>query len=247
MLRLAISTELLKLKRSKMWIIMLCIPFICILLGLLNFQFNREVLAGAGKNEWIQAWTQIGMLYSMFLFPILIGVYSSLVCRYEDSGNNWNKILSLPISITNIYLSKLIVISLLSLVTQIFLVILYIISGNFLDFSHPFPMVLLKWVFYAWIGTISIASLQLWLSTSLKSFVVPIGIGVAFTFLGIIFYLMGIGYIWPFSYSALAMDPIKLHGIQGFKNTFFFFIMNIFYTTVFLFIGIRRMTRKDIK
>lgn len=247
MIRLVVSTELLKLKRSKIWIIMICIPLSCILLGLLNFQLNREVLAGYGKNEWIQAWTQIGMLYSMFLFPILIGIYSSLVCRSEYLGNNWNKMLSLPVPVKNIYLSKLIVISIFTLVTQVFLLIFYLISGQFLGFSHHFPLVLFKWGFYAWIGSISIASFQLLLSTSLKSFSIPVGIGVAFTFLGILFYLLGIGYIWPLAYPALAMDPIRLQGIQGFGSTFFFVLMNIFYIFLFSFIGIHRMKRKDLK
>lgn len=247
MLKMAISTELLKLKRSRIWIVMLCIPLVCIVLGLLNFSLNREVLVDFGDNEWIQAWTQIGMLYSMFLLPILISIYSSLICRNEHVANNWNKLLTMPIPIANIHIAKLIVIAMLSLATQVFLLALYIILGNALGFSHAFPIVIVKWIFQAWIGTVSIAALQLLLSTSFKSFSIPVGIGVAFTFLGIPFYLLDLGYIWAFAYPSVAMDPINLIGIQGLGNTFLFYFLNILYISLFSFIGIRRMKTRDVK
>jgi lantibiotic transport system permease protein len=245
-IRFVLASELLKLKKSKLWLIMMCIPLICIVLGLLNFQANKEVLVHHGENEWIKAWTQVGMLYSMFLLPILIGIYSSLICRSEFAGNNWNKLLSMPISIKNIYISKLIMIAFLSFITQIFLLAAYTLIGKLMGLPGFIPFTIIKWVFHGWIGTIAIASLQLLLSTSMKSFSVPVGVGVGFTFLGILLYLLKIGYIWPLSYPAIAMDPINLKGLDNGFHLFLFYLASTFYICTFSFIGIWRMEKRDV-
>ncbi|PGD49132.1 permease, partial [Bacillus toyonensis] len=75
---------------------------------------------------------------------------------------------------------------------------------------------LLNWSFNGWIGTFSIAALQLFLSSSIKSFAVPVGMSFGFTCIGMIFHYLNIGYIWPFAQPGLAMDPIHLEGLQTF-------------------------------
>ncbi|PGD58533.1 permease, partial [Bacillus toyonensis] len=72
MLLSSFRCELLKLKRSKIWIVMTFIPLICIVLGLINFQVNYDVLMKVSTNEWEKAWTQVGLIYGLFLFPVVV-------------------------------------------------------------------------------------------------------------------------------------------------------------------------------
>ncbi|SFA57532.1 Response regulator receiver domain-containing protein [Parageobacillus thermantarcticus] len=53
--------------------------------------------------------------------------------------------------------------------TQIFLLAAYALIGKLMGLPGLIPFTIIKWVFHGWIGTIAIASLQLLLSTSMKS------------------------------------------------------------------------------
>ncbi|MGE7916437.1 ABC transporter permease [Lysinibacillus xylanilyticus] len=239
--------ELLKLKRSKIWIVMTLLPLFCITLGLINFRVNYDVLMDSSTNEWEQAWTQVGLIYGLFLFPVIVSIYCAFVCRFEHSEGNWKKIISLPIPFRNVYLAKLLVIFLLTFLTQIFFLFAYIVIGKLLGITSPIPWFsLLNWSFNGWIGTFSIAALQLSLSSSIKSFAVPVGMSFGFTCIGMIFHYLNIPYIWPFAQPGFAMDPIHLEGLQTFLQFSGFYMLSFLFVMIFTFIGVRRFTIKDI-
>lgn len=247
MLKTTISIEFLKLKRSKLWIIMFCIPLICIFLGLLNFLANHDVLVSESQNEWIQAWTQVGMLYAMLLLPILICVYCALICRQERQANNWQKLCSLPVSFKHIYWAKFITVSILSFFTQMFFMVAFLIIGKAAGLQSSIPWgTMLNWVYTGWIGTLSVASIQLLFSSAIKSFALPIGIGVGLTFAGIVFYMFNLGFLWPLSHPAVAMDPIHLQGLDTALSFILFHAIALLFIFLFSSLGIRRFTKKDI-
>ena len=247
MLLSSFRCELLKLKRSKIWIVMTFIPLICIALGLINFLVNYDVLMTVSTNEWEKAWTQVGLIYGLFLFPVVVSIYCAFVCRFEHSEGNWKKIISLPIPFRYVYMAKLLVIFMLTLLTQVFFLIAYIVIGKLLGITSPIPWIsLLNWSFNGWIGTFSIAALQLFLSSSIKSFAVPVGMSFGFTCIGMIFHYLNIGYIWPFAQPGLAMDPIHLEGLQTFFQLSSFYVLSCLFVIIFTFVGVRRFTIKDI-
>ncbi|PER22609.1 MULTISPECIES: ABC transporter permease [Bacillus cereus group] len=247
MLKTTISIEFLKLKRSRLWIIAFFIPLICIFLGLLNFSANHDALVSESQNEWIQAWTQVGMLYAMLLYPILISVYCALICRQERQSNNWQKLCSLPVPFQQIYWAKFFTISILSFFTQMFFMISFLFIGKLAGIQSSIPWeTILNWVYTGWIGSLSVASIQLLLSSIIKSFALPIGIGVGLTFAGIVFYMFNLGLLWPMSHPAVAMDPIRLQGLDNAFLFIIFHIISLLFILMTSYLGIRWFTQKDI-
>ncbi|MFJ8530849.1 ABC transporter permease [Bacillus sp. NPDC094106] len=247
MLQNTLRSELLKLKRSKIWIVMIVIPLICIALGLLNFFANYNVLMEVSNNEWTKAWTQVGLIYGLFLLPILVSVYCAFVCRFEHIEGNWKKLASLPVPFRYVYIAKLVVVMLLTLCTQLFFLFMYILIGKLTGITSEIPWrTLLNWSFNGWIGTLSITALQLLIASSIKSFAVPVGIGVGFTFAGMIFQYLNIGFIWPFAQPGVAMDPICLEGLHTVFQFSSFYVTIGLFVIIFSWIGIRRFTARDI-
>ncbi len=54
-------------------------------------------------------------------------------------NHNWNNVMTLPVNLKNIFLSKLTVVSMLTAITQVFFVVFYIVAGNMFGFSGNIP------------------------------------------------------------------------------------------------------------
>lgn len=57
-----ISAEWLKLRRSRIALVLAVLPVISLLIGCANYYFNPDVL----KNGWYSLWTQVSLFYSEF-------------------------------------------------------------------------------------------------------------------------------------------------------------------------------------
>ncbi|HBG5344626.1 TPA: ABC transporter permease [Clostridioides difficile] len=207
MLRKSVLGEILKLKHSFIWYILLALPLISVLIGTGNFYLNQSIL----KKEWYSLWTQVSLFYGEFFFPILIAIFCAYVCRLEHMNHNWNNVMTLPINLKNVFLSKLIIISILTAITQIVFVIFYIVAGNMLGFSQSVPNELTGWIVKGWIISISIASIQLYLSIKIRSFATPIGISLCLSLfgMGLLVAQPSIGIFFPYSMLGSAMGIIK--------------------------------------
>ncbi|MEH7490555.1 ABC transporter permease, partial [Priestia megaterium] len=177
--------EWFKLKRQKVWILLMVVPFISVILGLASFLGNYEVLMDKkGDNAWLESWTQITLFYGMLLLPISSGIYAAMVCRTDHLNGGWKLQFSLPISKSTIYLSKLTIILLLILLMQLFLVLFYLIGGTIIHIDNPVPVTfILSAILLSWLGTFSLSAIQLWLSFKIKSFGIPLGINIFLSFL----------------------------------------------------------------
>lgn len=63
MLRKSVLGEILKLKNSFIWYVLLALPLISVLIGSGNFYLNQGIL----KKEWYSLWTQVSLFYGNFL------------------------------------------------------------------------------------------------------------------------------------------------------------------------------------
>lgn len=136
-------------------------------------------------------------LTGLFL-PISLGLIATTLFFEEHKNNTWKEILTIPLSKTQIYISKVIVIIILSvslcLFTFVFCVIGGAITGNFPDFnSHT----ILQAVTLFLTGGILIPVAMLpivFLSIVSKSYVLPIGATLLYLFPAVLApnYLMGV-------------------------------------------------------
>lgn len=237
----SILAEWLKLRHSRIWLILGILPILSILIGSANYYFNQAVLT----KEWYSLWTQVSLFYGEFFFPVLIAIFCAFVCRLEHLNRNWNAVMTTPISTFNIFIAKLITVSFFMLFVQLFFLFLYFCAGKFLGITSPFPNETIGWIIRGWLASISLSSIQLLLSLRIRSFAIPIGITICCVFAGLGFYVMKLGMFFPFSLLTIGMGVISQEGLTASQSTLFL-VMNCLFITIFSMAAIRRLQKTDV-
>ena len=115
-----INADRKKLKRAPLWLAFIFMPIIPALLGTLNYSANLEIL----ENGWYSLWTQNTLFTCYFFLPIMLGIYCSYLISIERANHNWNKVLSMPVPVWQIFLSKLIISSFMLIISEIWIGVL---------------------------------------------------------------------------------------------------------------------------
>lgn len=241
MLLKLLRAERIKLKRSPVWIAFLIMPVIPAILGTLNYMGNLELL----KSEWYSLWTQHSLFTCYFFLPIMLGIYCAYIMRLENSNHNWNKVLTMPVKRSSVFLAKLISASFMILISEIWIGALFIISGTVVGLTAPPYADIITWCLLGTLGGIVMVSIQLILSIYIKSFALPIAIAFGGGLSGLLFLAKNLGHIWPYSLMAYGMNsnaPQKI--IESGYSTFI--IICIIYIAVFTIIGSVMISKRDI-
>ena len=196
-----IYADRIKLKRSPIWLAFLFMPIVPALLGTLNYRANISIL----KNGWYSLWTQHTLFTCYFFLPIMLGIYCSYLMRLENSNHNWNKLLTMPIKPWQVFVSKLVTASLMLVLSELWIGLLFIVSGKIAGISEPIPKDLILWLACGTLGGMVMASVQLMLSAILKSFALPVGIALAGGISGLVALAKGFGHIYPYALMAYGM------------------------------------------
>lgn len=154
-------------------------------------------------------------------------------------------IMTSPISVANVFLAKLIIVSILILFAQCLFIGIYWLIGTLFSLPGPFPLETIEWTLRGWYASISISSLQLGLSLRIRSFATPIGISLCGVFIGLGMYIGKFGMLFPFSLLNIGMSVMnqdKLTNMQG----FLFWMINMAFIIIFASRSIRRLKNRDI-
>ncbi|SDE43745.1 hypothetical protein SAMN02799630_03359 [Paenibacillus sp. UNCCL117] len=237
----SISAEWLKLRHSRIGLVLAVLPILSWLIGCANYYFNQDVL----QNGWHSLWTQVSLFYGEFFLPILIAICCSYVCRLEQQNRNWNMILASPVTVGCIFLAKMIVVSILMLAVQALFMGLYLLAGTFFSIQEPFPIETLGWAFRGWYASLSISALQLGLSLRFRSFATPIGISLCAVFTGLGMYLAKLGLFFPFSLLTIGMSVLSQDKLTAVQSNLFW-VMNMVFIITFVSMSIHRLKTKDV-
>lgn len=237
-----IKTERLKLKRSPLWLAFLFMPVIPALLGTLNYMANIEIL----QSEWFSLWTQHTLFTCYFFLPIMIGIYSSYMMRQEENNRNWNKVLSMPVSRNLVFIAKLVQVFSMILFSEIWICILFVISGKVIGLTSAIPWVkLMIWCLFGTLGGTVIAAIQLMISLFIKSFALPVGIALGGGLSGLVFLAKHLGHIWPYSLMAYGMNSNAPQELIE-SGYVWFVVICIVYIVLFMTISSMILSRRDI-
>ena len=121
----------------------LLLPILPAFLGTFNYLQNIEIL----ESEWYSLWTQHTLFMCYFFLPAMIAVYASYLFHLEHQQHNWNALLSSPMPRVNFYLAKLLVCVALVVITQLWIAILFVISGLLIGLPFPLPFEFVWWIF----------------------------------------------------------------------------------------------------
>ncbi|MCH1984404.1 ABC transporter permease [Ruminococcus sp. OA3] len=237
-----IKAENLKIKHSCIWLACFLIPCIPAVMGVFNYLQNLELL----KSGWYSLWSQLSLFYASFFYAPLIGLYCSYLWRLEHLNNNWNVLMTAPVPVSCTFLSKLTVILKTTLITQMWLCILFFLCGKFCGLPGFIPPEIILWLLRGTLAGIAIGALQLLLSMLIRSFSLPIGIALVGSFLGLLINNMGKGIYWPYSLMLIGMNSNK--NIDTLAGGVWLFILSILIYSLFsIGTGIQILKRCDIK
>lgn len=228
-----IQTERIKLKRSPVWLAFFALPIISAFFGTFNYLNNLELL----KSEWYSLWSQHSLFLCYFFMPALIGTYCSYLWRLEHTRHNWNSFLTAPVPIFALYLGKLVQAAIMIVLSNIWIFLLFYLCGRLSGIHSAFPAAALEWFVCGVIGGIVICCLQLLLSLVIRSFAVPIGIGLVGGIGGLLATSKGWGLNYPYSLYSMGMRANKpqmeldliTFGIHSMGYIIIFIALSVFY------------------
>lgn len=242
MLRLCVKAENKKLRHSVIWAACILIPIIPAIMGTFNYQQNLGILT----EKWYSLWSQLSLFYASFFYAPLIALYCSYLWRLEHLNHNWNVLMTAPVSIPNIFFSKLAVIFKVTLITQIWLAVLFLLCGKLIGLPGWVPSQILVWILRGTLAAMAIGALQLLLSMCIRSFSVPIGIALAGGVAGLVISNKGLGLYWPYALMLMGMNSNKNEDTLAGHSLSFFLSVLLFFLA-FSGISILLLKKRDVK
>lgn len=157
--------EVYKFFKSKVWIALFIGPLFCWSIG--------NYYAGMPGRElsWIGIYSRMIGVYALYLLPLLTGIITAFICRYEHDKNMWKQYLSAPVGHWHVYMMKFLTsFSAIGITQILILASIYIIQiMHTLPEQVPLGEVALSLV-SGWISIIPLIALQLWVTSQWKSF-----------------------------------------------------------------------------
>ena len=202
MLNTCVKMELKKLRHSHLWLVFLVIPILPAFMGGGNYLQNLGTL----KSEWFSLWTQCSLFYANFFYAPLIALYCAYSWRLEHLNYNWNQIMTLPIPVRDIFLAKLMLALGCTFFLQIWMWVLFVITGRVVGLGGFPPMTIFVWLLRGSLGALGIAALQLLLSMVIRSFAVPIAAALLGSVIGMMAGNGGYGLFWPYCLMLMGMN-----------------------------------------
>ena len=232
----------MKLKRSPIWLAFLLMPIVPAFLGTLNYLNNLELL----KSDWYSLWPQHTLFTDYFFLPIMLGVYCSYIMHEEDTNHNWNRVLTMPVRRGTIFMSKLITAGKMSLLSVVWICVLFVISGKTAGITAPVPWDRIAvWCVFGALGGTVMSAVQLLISLFIRSFAVPVGIAFAGGISGLLFLAKDLGHIWPYSLMAYGMSSNAPQELikSGYAQ---FVIICMLYIALFTTVGSLILNKRDM-
>lgn len=241
MLLKSFKAEQMKLKHSPVWLAFILLPVLSAFMGTFNYLQNTGILT----DQWYSLWTQHTLFLCYFFLPPLLGVYCSYLCRLEHTNHNWNAIMTVPVPVFCLYFSKLASACLMALATQLWIGILFFISGKLSGLTAPVPSALSSWLLCGFAGEIVICALQLFLSLLIRSFAVPVGIALIGGVTGLGAMAKGYGVWFPYSLLCLGMRANRPGGPMQCRISEF--VINIlFFLALFTSLAMLFLKKSDV-
>ncbi len=240
MLLACIKMEQKKMKNSHIWLVFLLIPLLPAFMGTGNYLNNLAIL----KSEWYSLWTQESLFYANFFYGPLIALYCAYIWRIEHMGHNWNSLMTMPVPVRDILLSKLLLAMGCTIFLQLWLWVLYAVSGKLVGLPGMPPAKVLVWLLRGSVGGLAIAALQILLSMWIRSFAVPIALALLGSILGLLASNGGFGLLWPYSLMLMGMNANHAEDMVG--DLAGFCISTACYLALFIGLGILYLKKRDV-
>ncbi|EEM14532.1 MULTISPECIES: ABC transporter permease [Bacillus] len=181
------SSDLVKIKRSWFWGLVLFFPAVLVggvtLLLLLNAgDIQQEVSEGRSYNIWGTIW-MITFYGNYFIIHLSVTILCSYIANLEHQARSWKLIFSMPISKTQYYWTRYMWICFGVLLSGLFLMVAMCLSGFLFGGSATFNASrIFYFTMFPYLTSFALIGLQLWMSMVLNNQAIPMmmgGVGIA--------------------------------------------------------------------
>lgn len=241
MLIRAIRAEQMKLHRSTVWLAFVILPLLPAVMGTFNYLQNLQIL----ENGWYSLWTQHTLFTCYFFLPALIGVYCSYLLRLEHSHHNWNMVMTAPVPAAALYWAKLLAAAAMVVLTQVWIGVLFVLSGKLAGLPGLPPAELALWLLSGILGGVVVSALQLCISLVIRSFAVPVGVALAGGVAGLAALAKGYGAWMPYALIALGMRANNPTGEMAASPTLFV-VNSLVFLALFSGFALLWLTKRDV-
>ncbi|MDN5724476.1 MAG: ABC transporter permease [Propionibacteriales bacterium] len=184
----ALLAELIKLKRSLSWPVVVLLPLALVVSAVVNTLVSGQPL----EDGWATLWLRSLVFGGLFPLALGVGTLASLVWRVEHRGNNWNVLMSGPTPTWRIVVAKGIVVAGLSAAMQVLLHLAVLVMGEVLGLPGGMPVAYLGISALIMIACVPLAVLQSGLSMVLRSFAAPIAVALVGSGISIMLLMAGL-------------------------------------------------------
>ena len=241
MLMRALHAEKIKLRRTPVWLAFVLLPVLPAVIGTFNYLANLGLL----KSDWESLWTQHTLFFCYFFLPALLGVYCAYLWRLEHLDHNWNRVMTVPMPVWSLCLSKFLVALGLLAGTVLWQGVLFILGGLLAGIRVPIPWLqVMDWLTCGFLGGAAVLSLQLFLSLFIRSFAVPVAIALAGGICGLMATTQGWGLFFPYALLSLGMRANNPNRVLEYPV---FFVSCAAFTLLFLVLSVMFIRRRDVK
>ena len=226
----SLSSEWLKRRRSLTSALVLgSAGFVPAIIFLSRFR-RIDALPGVYDNPrfWDTLWVQSWEAMAVMILPMAIMLTVTLITQIEDTNNAWKQVHATPQPLAVVFAAKLVVI--LVLIGEL---ILAFTAAIYLSgilpaalFAHvdapaaPFPLVrFLRRDVVFFIDVLPIVSLQFLLALRFRTFLTPLGIGMAMWILSVGTFGWAYKYLIPYSYAGIDYLMVEYKRQMGMPAT----------------------------
>ena len=184
----------------------------------------------------------------MFFFPAMVAAYAAYLWRLEHLGHNWNLIMASPVRPIDLFLAKFVVVAKLALLTHLFVFLLYAFCGKvFAHFPGFPPMILLAFLLRGAVGALAVIAAQLVLAMVIRSFAIPIFLGLVGGITGLLAGSKGLSLFWPYALMQAGMNANKSNDVVSGGGYILFFFSCIFWLVTMVLVGGMFLKKRDVK
>ncbi len=209
----ALHAETLRLKRTLALRLVFIAPLPVVLLAAI------VVWEKSAENSAVDLWDTLSKVslgaWSLFMFPLLITLVTTLLNSLDHSDKIWKHLFALPVPRSVVYLTRLLVGELLLAISSLALVALILGTGWVLMRLRPalasgggLPLhEILKNSLRMWLAAGFIIALQHWISIRWAAFTISLGAGIAGTFCALFASGVSVGRYFPWLLPANVLSP----------------------------------------
>lgn len=170
-----LAAEVLKLRRSQVWAVVVVLPLVMAAVGVVNTAASGNGL----EDGWNTLWLRTAVFFGLFPLALGVAVLASLVWRPEHRGGNWNALMASSTPSVRIVTAKAGAVSLLGIAMLAVQLVAVVILGKAV-FGLPgiLPARYVAVGFLTALAVIPLAALQSTLSMLMRSFAAPIAVAL---------------------------------------------------------------------